>query len=307
MLRTAGTIRALAGGLLLAACSRAAAPAEPRRVLVIDGLDQPESVQYDPRQDVYFVSSMAGFGSVRNGMGYIARVGAGGAETWEVFVQTGAGGARLDAPKGLALQGDTLWAADIDVLRGFDRRTGEPLAVVDLAPLGAVLLNAATVGPDGTLYVTDSGIVMGEKGVEYVGGDKIFAVAPDGGVRIVAEGPHLGHPNGITWDPAGERLLVVSFHPFGSELYALAPDGSRGEVLGTGPGRFDGVQVLPDGGVVVTAWSDSSLHRFAGGSSERVLRGLWTAADLGVDTRRNRIAIPLVLPGRVEVWELPGR
>jgi len=298
---------ALAAGLLVAACSRPTAGPEPRRVLVLEGFDQPESVQYDPRQDVYFVSSMAGLGSARNGMGYIARARAERPEAWEVFVRSGVRGARLDAPKGLTLQGDTLWVADIDVLRGFHRRTGEPLAEIDLAPQGAVLLNALTVGPDGTLYATDSGIVMGAKGVEYVGGDKIFAIGSDGSVRIVAQGPELGHPNGITWDPFGERLLVVSFHPFGSELYALAPNGSKGEVLGRGTGRFDGVQVLPGGDVVVTAWSDSSLHRFSGGRSERVLRDLWTAADLGVDTRRHRVAIPLVLPGRVEVWEVPGR
>ena len=30
----------------------------------------------------------------------------------------------LNAPKGLALQGDTLWVADIDVVRGFDVTTG---------------------------------------------------------------------------------------------------------------------------------------------------------------------------------------
>jgi hypothetical protein len=36
-----------------------------------------------------------------------------------------------------------------------------------------------------------------------------------------------------------------------------------------------------------------------------MITGLWQPADLGVDTRRNRVAIPVVLQGRVEIWDLP--
>lgn len=276
---------------------------DARRIYVVDGLDQPESVQYDPRQDLFFVSSMAGYGSVKNGMGYIAQFAADAPERWEVFIRSGVAGARLDAPKGMTLQGDTLWVADIDVLRGFHRVTGTPLAQIDLAAHGAVLLNALTLAPDGTLYITDSGIVMSPKGVLYVGGDKIFAVAPDGRISVAAEGPELGHPNGITWDPEG-RLLVASFAPFSSELYSVGSGGERA-VVERGSGRFDGVKMLPDGRIAVTSWNDSSLYIITEGRQERVVRHLWQPADLGVDTRRNRVAIPLVLPGRVELWELP--
>jgi hypothetical protein len=45
---------------------------------------------------------------------------------------------------------------------------------------------------------------------------------------------------------------------------------------------------------------------FSGGRSEKIIRNLWQPADLGVDTRRQRVAIPLVLQGRVEIWQLPA-
>jgi hypothetical protein len=37
-----------------------------------------------------------------------------------------------------------------------------------------------------------------------------------------------------------------------------------------------------------------------------VIGDLWQPADPGMDTRRMRVAIPLVLQGRVEIWQLPA-
>lgn len=300
-----------------AGCGRSAeardAPAAARKLHVVQGLGFPESVRYDPDQDVYFVSNMAGPGSLKDGNGFIVRIRAADLSRVEPFVEGGTNGAVLDAPKGMAISGDTLWVADIDVVRGFHRVTGAPLATIDLRPHGAVLANDVAVGPDGSLHVTDTGIAMTDKGVMYRGGDKIFIIGPGRAVSLLAEGRDLGRPNGITWDPEGRRWIVVSFDPFRSEVYALAPDSPapRGQeprtVLLRGLGKFDGVERLPDGRLLVTCWADSSLHVIDGGRDERIIRDLWQPADLGVDTRRNRVAIPLVLQGRVEIWELPAR
>lgn len=303
-------LRALALCALLGACraSQAAeAPAAARMLTRIEGFGFPESVRYDPDQDVYFVSNMAGPGSLKDGNGYIGRVPAAGPDRAEVFIQGGRDGVVLHAPKGMALRGDTLWVADIDALRGFHRRTGAPLATIDLRPQRAVLLNDVAAGPDGSLHVTDTGIAMTDKGVIYQGGDRIFRIAPDGTVSVIASGAGLGRPNGITWDPDGRRWIVVSFDPFHSEVYAIRPGDGIRTILARGPGRFDGVERLADGRLLVTCWSDSSLHVIDGGRTQRVIRDLWQPADLGVDTRRGHVAIPLALQGRVEIWTLPGK
>jgi sugar lactone lactonase YvrE len=296
---------ALAGG-----CGRVAESAEmemARKVVTLTGFEGPESVRYDPDQDVYFVSNMAGAGSAKDGVGYVSRIDAETLDGARHFIVGGVNAVTLNAPKGMAIRGDTLWVADIDVLRGFDRRTGAPLATIDLAGAGAVLLNDVAIGPDGSIHVTDSGIAMTEKGVLHPGGDKILAIGAGRAVSVVAKGEELGIPNGITWDPDGKRWLVVSFHPFRSELYAITPGKTGREVLATGKGRFDGVERLPDGRVLVTAWSDSSLHLIDGADDRPIVRDIWQPADLGVDTRRMRAAIPLALQGRVEIWNLPPR
>jgi sugar lactone lactonase YvrE len=276
-----------------------------QRIGAIDGFRQPESVKYDSAQDVFFVSNMFGEGSVKDGMGYIARFDAADLGGMRILVESGKNGATLDAPKGLALHGDTLWVADIDVLRAFDRRSGVPLATIDLKPYHAVLLNDIAVGPDGSLHVTDSGIIMSDKGVLYPRGDKIFVIGPGRSVNIAAEGDSLHLPNGITWDAARSRWVVVSFDPFHSEVYVPHGDSAR-NVLATGTGRFDGIEILPDGRMLVTCWTDSSVHAFSAGRDEKLIGNLPMPADLGLDTRRNRIAVPLVNRSRVEIWSVPA-
>lgn len=277
---------------------------DARFVATVDGFRNPESVRYDADQDVFFVSNVVGYGSAKDGNGYLSRVSAEepARSRPRVFVRSGMNGAVLDAPKGMAIHADTLWVADIDVLRGFDRRTGAPLATIDFAPQGAVLLNDVAVGPDGTLRVTDTGIRMDESGSTYVGPARIFAVGP-GGITVVASGSKHRQPNGITWSAAGQHWLVLSFNPFVGEVLALKP-GGRLERHHTGPGELDGVEVLPSGGILYSSWADSSIHLLADGRDRRLIRELREPADFGLDTRRHRVAVPMLMTGWVQVWSL---
>jgi SMP-30/Gluconolactonase/LRE-like region len=273
---------------------------------VVQGFYGPESVRYASDQDVYFVSAMNGPGSDKDNNGYIVRIAAGNLGHDTLLVVGGKNGVRLDAPKGLAIHGDTLWTTDIDVLRAFNRYSGKPLGEIDLKPKGAVLLNDVAVGPDGSIYVTDTGILMSQVGVIYVGGDKVFAIGRGRSISVVAHGNVLGRPNGVTWDPKGKRWVVVSFDPFHSEVYALHPSDSTRIILAKGKGKFDGIEPLPDGSFLVSSWADSSVHQFKNGRDIQVVRNVPTPADIGLDTRRGRLAIPTG-GNRVEFWDLAAR
>jgi hypothetical protein len=276
------------------------------RVASIANFRSPESVRYDAEQDVWFVSNIAGFGSEKDGRAYIVRIRADKLDSMTVFAISGVNGVQLDAPKGMAIQGDTLWVADIDVVRGFDRRTGMPVGTIDFRSQTPTMLNDVALAPDGTLRVTDSGILMTEKGILRPGGDKIFAVGPGHSISVLQSGVQLGEPNGISWDSTAKRWIVVGFKRFNARVDAYPADFAKPTTLYSADGgEFDGVEILPGGAVVYTSWTDSSLHVVADGKDRKLVRFVPEAADIGYDTRRGIIAIPLAMMDHVEFYALP--
>jgi hypothetical protein len=276
-----------------------------RKIATVGGFYGPEAARYDPEQDAWFVSNMLGAGSTHDGQGYIVRLEGGSVGTASMWAQSGRNGVYLDAPKGIAFQGDTLWTADIDVVRGFNKRTGSPVGTIDFRPYGAVLLNDLAVGADGTMYITDTGIQMTDIGVLHPGGDKIFVVSPGRQISVLTSGNQLARPNGVVWDPASKQWTVVGFDPFDSPLYVPGKGSAAPRVLAHGKGRFDGLQTLGDGRFLVSGWSDSALMVIGNGENVRLVRGLTSPAAIGVDMKRHLVAIPEAIMGRVSFWELP--
>jgi sugar lactone lactonase YvrE len=146
---------------------------------------------------------------------------------------------------------------------------------------------------------------MSAIGVIYKGGDKVFAIGPSRSINVVAHGNVLGRPNGVTWDSKGKRWVVVSFDTWHSEVYALHPSDSTRIVLAKGKGRFDGIEALSDGRFLVSCWQDSSVHLFTNGADRQIVRNVPSPADIGIDTKRGRLAIPTD-NNRVEFWDLAG-
>jgi sugar lactone lactonase YvrE len=279
---------------------------EARFVRNLIGFQGPESVRYDPEQDAFFVSNMTGYGSAKDGNGYISWVSAANPDSAVVFVQGGQKGVALDSPKGMAIQGDTLWVADINFLRGFNRKTGAPVANIDFTPFGAVQLNDVAVGPDSTIRVTDSGIIMGKAGVKHIGPDHLYIVGRGRQVSIPAQGPELHQPNGVTWDSLGKRWIVLSFDRLQGQIAELPLDMRTRKVIvqSTVMTQLDGVEMLPGGAIMFTSWADSAIHVLSGDKDRKIIRAVPVPADIGVDTRRHHLAIPLSQLGRVQLWDI---
>ncbi|HYW11304.1 MAG TPA: hypothetical protein VE871_05085, partial [Longimicrobium sp.] len=177
-----------AGVALLAACGGGGDASRANVVSVPSaGLQQPESVLHDSVADVYLVSNLDGMPLEKDNNGFLSRVSPDGRMLQPRWISGGQGGVTLHAPKGSGIRGDTLYVADIDVVRRFHRTTGAPLG--EIAIPGATFLNDVAVGADGSVYVTDSGLRMGAGRLQASGTDAVYRIPPGGPPRALVRGP----------------------------------------------------------------------------------------------------------------------
>ena len=260
----------------------------------------PESVKYDEALDGYFVTNINGNPSGKDNNGFIVFVPAEG-DSARVIARGGRGGVTLNAPKGIAITGDTLWVADIDAVRGFDKRTGKPVASVTAR--GATFLNDVAVGPDGALYITDTGVRFAANGdMSHPGPDQIYKLAG----RTMSVAVKLDSaiaPNGLAWDRTGSRWVVL---PFATKSIVTIGSDGKSQNLVTGVGQFDGIEQVKDGRWMVSSWADSSIYAIpsGGGTLTRVITGVNSPADIGYDSKRNRLLVPMFMGNSVAIYQL---
>lgn len=259
------------------------------RIAGVEGFSGPEAIRYDPDQDVFFVSNFNGDADERDGNGFISRVGGEGVVESLQFA-TGTASAPMHSPRGMALSGDTLWAVDLEAVHGFDRRSGAHLTSVSLAALSPGFPNDISIGPDGALYVTDTGM------------SRVYRIS-GGEAEIAVGGPGLSSPNGITWDSAASRFILVPWD--GDSVVAWRSDTGELAVVGPSPGgRRDGVEIV-GGNLIISSQVDSTLQLVTADSVRVLARLPGRPADIGIDTRRQRVMVPYVALNLVEIWQLP--
>jgi len=270
------------------------APPPSDSLTVADSFRTPESVLYDPTMDVYIVSNINGSPFDHDDNGFLSRVAPDGRVVELKWVDGAGDSANLHAPKGMALRGDTLFVADIDSVRLFDRTTGTMLGAWGVS--GASFLNDITVGPDGTVYVTDTALDQQFR----AGNGGVYRFDANGRSSLFARVSGSG-PNGILADTAG--VIVVNWN---GDVTHFDARGRAHPMAKSAHPQLDGVVRLPNGAMVASVWHDSSLVRLNPGDTAwtKIAGGFSSPADIGYDTRRNRVLIPLFQENRVEVRPL---
>jgi sugar lactone lactonase YvrE len=281
----------------------AAADANSPVAVFASGLSSPESALWDATRNLWYVSNINGPSLATDDNGYIIRLAADGTKLDSVpFINGADADITLHAPKGMALVADTLWVADIDAVRAFNVNTGNAVTSLELAAQNATFLNDVAVGGDGTIYITDSGIRFDADGsLSHPGKSRVFALRGRNAREVVVL-PAASAANGIAFDAANNRWLIVGANT--PNIFAWHAGTDTVAVVGSGPGGHDGLVILNDGRVLFSSWADSSLHVFDNGASTKVRSGLNTPADIGYDPRRGIVAVPRFADNRIEFWRV---
>ena len=255
--------------------------------VMADGLDGPEAVRYDPELDVFFVSNFNGE-PAGDSNGFVSEMSPDG-DLLVVKFMVGTEDRPFHGGRGMFIVDSGLWVVDAGGVHLFDRNSGEQLDFVDFSEFELGFLNDIVLGKDGALYVTDTGTAS------------LYKIV-DGEASLVTKVPM--NPNGITTDPGTGRLLLVPWSD-GDEIIAWDIDeenfSSAGKLVGGG--NYDGIEVVGDT-IIVASQMDTSLHFMVDGVDKRAIDLPGKPADIGVDTKRNRVAVPYVSLDHVDFFPL---
>jgi sugar lactone lactonase YvrE len=281
------TLRLL-GALALAAisCSLAQAQVPTHKLTKVweseAALKVPESVRFDAKRKVLYVSNIDGEPWEADGKGSIAKIGLDGKVIAAEWV-TG-----LNCPKGLALSedGKLLYAADVGGVVTIDIKSGKVKSKVAIPE--SQQLNDLVADGKGTLYVSDSK------------GKKVYTVK-DGKASVYLDESVLKGPNGLLVHDGA--LYVLD----NDSLNRVEADKSL-KVLADGmPGGVDGLENVAGGDFLVSVWSGAVWYVKADGSKELLFDGKavqTSTADIGWDPASKTVYVPTFFKNSVIAFKV---
>jgi len=259
-----------------------------------EGMDVPESAQYDSAKDVIYITNIVGGPTEADGKGHISKLGIDGSVVEKEWVSG------LNSPTGMALVGDKLYVADINTLLEIDTGSGEISKKYVVEEAG--FLNDVTVDDNGNVYVTD----MMKDGIYQLS---------DGNFSLWLTDKQLEFPNGIHAE--GDNLLVGAWGVLNGDGFNTDVAGHMKKVsiadksitsIGDGGpvGNLDGVEADGSGNYLVTDFLGGKLLKMSlsGDVEEMVKFAQAGTADLDVAADKNLVIIPLMLDNKVVAYKL---
>ena len=187
--------------ILLTALLASTLIASSATAFTTSGFSNPYGVAVDERTNFIFVSNVSGSLNGKDDNGFISRLRGDGSIDKLRFIDGGAKAIELNAPKGMAAVGNTLYVTDIDKLRAFDTTYGNRLFDVNFGNLPVQHFYDVKLGPDGALYVADGP------------GNRIYRVdiQRQHEVTTLTRGESLGQPHAVVWYTAKQVYAVAGW------------------------------------------------------------------------------------------------
>lgn len=237
-----------------------------------------ESCTFDPSRNLILAMNAGVSEDMQPNDGYVSLLNPDGSVHTAKWIGNDRNGLTLNQPLGSAIQGDTLYVADIDHVRMFDLASGQPQGAVQVQ--GATGLNGIAVTRDGTVYASNTRDPQ-----------RVYKVTPDGQSSIFLEGSPLMAPNGVAIDNDG-NIVVINIG--NNHVMTFNPAGALINTEYAAESGNDGVVVLADGTKIVSSVRFGSISRIRPGQDAEVIAvGIPSAASICYDSIQNQIVIPM--------------
>ena len=241
-----------------------------------------ESLSYDADRDLYVAINAGMPQDVVPNDGYVALVNPDGTAHTLKWIGVNRNGLTLNHPLGSDIINGLLYVVDIDTVRWFDMKTGEPRGNIPVQ--GVTRFNDLEVAPDGTIYATQTGTPDSASW-------RVYKITPKGEASILISGAPLNLPNGIGLDAKG-NIVVVNIGS--NDVLTFSPEGKLLATEQAVDAGNDGLVIVPDGTKYVSSVRQGTVSRIRPGQkAEIIASGIPSAASMTYDSKRNRLVIPM--------------
>ncbi len=241
-------------------------------------LKVPESVFFNPENNFLYVSNIDGSPWEKDGKGSIGKIGLDG-KIIKVDWVSG-----LNAPKGMGLYKNRLYAADVDNVVVIDVKKE---TIINRIPVeGSSGLNDISVDKNGIVYVSDSKT------------GKVHIIEHDK-ASTYAEG--LKGANGVL--AVGTDLYVLA----SGTLWKISADKKMEKVAEGMEPATDGIEQVSEKEFLVSVWNGLIYYVKSDGSFQQLLdtrEQKSNTADIGYDAKKKIVYVPTFFKNSVAAYQL---
>lgn len=243
----------------------------------------PESVYFDQKTDILYVSNINGNSKEKDGNGFISQLSTDG-KIVNLKWATG-----LDAPKGMGVSNGTLYVADLTRVVSIDMSNGKIIRVFEIE--GAQFLNDVTTDTTGDVYISDSGT------------GKLHLIS-NGKAELYFEGKDFKRVNGLLAEADG--LYVADA---GSGInYKLSKSKELTKYTETAQGA-DGIVVAGPRSYIVSSWGGEIYFVDENAKATKLLdtkEQKLNSADIDYDAKTQTLYVPTFFGNMVMAYSVEG-
>ncbi len=266
----------------------------PTLAYEISNLQFPQNIIADEGRG-YYIANANGDPGTRKNQGFISKADQEGTITDLHFIHGGQNSVTLHSPKEMAIIGSTLYVADLDVVRGFDKQSGQTLVTIPFSQFHAESLTGLAADSHGRLYVSDANT------------NTIFRIDPsqDHVITQLAQSASLSHPHGLAVHPRNGHIVGVGWDD--GKVFEIDDHGTIHELFVTtffsgGFHNLDGIDFDRYGIMYVSDLTAGKVWRIRPDlKKEAIAEFLLSPSGIGVDRLNHVILVPYLYAHGAEV------